>query len=165
MFKMFTSASMRATRLDIIEAGLRIQQRDFLVKRPSFGGRRNQNFQRLLSSWSGRFFWGQGIPSRPICNQAMVAGEGSAPPTSGCRPDVILFHHRAKRREKEECRMKKRKCGAARPNRTSYFFILPSSVKSGCRGWNRTSIRAFKGRCPTIRRPGRRKRQKQECRM
>ena len=24
----------------------------------------------------------------------------------------------------------------------------------GCRGWNRTSIRAFKGRCPTIRRPG-----------
>ena len=24
----------------------------------------------------------------------------------------------------------------------------------GCRGWNRTSIRAFKGRCPTIGRPG-----------
>src|SRR2546423_7709590 len=51
----------------------------------------------------------------------MVARKGSAPPTSGCRPDVILFHHRA---------------------------------KTGCRGWNRTSIRAFKGRCPTIRRPG-----------
>ena len=28
------------------------------------------------------------------------------------------------------------------------------SEKTGCRGWNRTSIRAFKGRCPTIRRPG-----------
>jgi hypothetical protein len=38
----------------------------------------------------------------------MVAREGSAPSISGCRPDVILFHHRAKRREKEECRMKKR---------------------------------------------------------
>ena len=25
----------------------------------------------------------------------VVAREGSAPPTSGCRPDVILFHHRA----------------------------------------------------------------------
>ena len=51
----------------------------------------------------------------------MVARKGSAPPTSGCRPDVILFHHRA---------------------------------EIGCRGWNRTSIRAFKGRCPTVRRPG-----------
>ena len=51
----------------------------------------------------------------------MVAREGSAPPTSGCRPDVMLFHHRA---------------------------------GIGCRGWNRTSIRAFKGRRPTIRRPG-----------
>src|SRR5262245_67891 len=50
----------------------------------------------------------------------MVARKGSAPPTSGCRPDVILFHHRA---------------------------------GIGCRGWNRTSIRAFRGRCPTIRRP------------
>jgi hypothetical protein len=27
----------------------------------------------------------------------MVAREGSAPPISGCRPDVILFHHRAKK--------------------------------------------------------------------
>ena len=26
----------------------------------------------------------------------VVAREGSAPPISGCRPDVILFHHRAK---------------------------------------------------------------------
>jgi hypothetical protein len=25
----------------------------------------------------------------------MVAREGSAPPISGCRPDVMLFHHRA----------------------------------------------------------------------
>ena len=27
----------------------------------------------------------------------VVAREGSAPPISGCRPDVILFHHRAER--------------------------------------------------------------------
>jgi hypothetical protein len=40
---------------------------------------------------------------------------------------MILFHHRA-----VEARL----------------------AKTGCRGWNRTSIRAFKGRCPTIRRPG-----------
>ena len=36
-------------------------------------------------------------------------------------------------------------------------FRIPDSafrVRRGCRGWNRTSIRAFKGRCPTIRRPG-----------
>ena len=30
----------------------------------------------------------------------------------------------------------------------------PLQIENGCRGWNRTSIRAFKGRCPTIRRPG-----------
>ena len=30
-----------------------------------------------------------------LCNEAMVAREGSAPSTSGCRPDVMLFHHRA----------------------------------------------------------------------
>src|SRR2546428_1811009 len=29
----------------------------------------------------------------------MVAREGSAPPISGCRPDVILFHHRAFRNQ------------------------------------------------------------------
>src|ERR1035438_5843510 len=51
----------------------------------------------------------------------MVAREGSAPPISGCRPDVILFHHRA---------------------------------QIGCRGWTRTTTLAFKGRCPAIRRPG-----------
>ena len=34
----------------------------------------------------------------------MVAREGSAPPISGCRPDVILFHHRAV--PNKECRMK-----------------------------------------------------------
>src|ERR1035437_9125177 len=27
----------------------------------------------------------------------VVAREGSAPPISGCRPDVILFHHRAEK--------------------------------------------------------------------
>ena len=30
----------------------------------------------------------------------------------------------------------------------------PLQIENGCRGWNRTSIRAFKGRCPTVRRPG-----------
>src|SRR5436309_4307775 len=37
---------------------------------------------------------------RQVCrlphSAAMVAREGSAPSISGCRPDVILFHHRAK---------------------------------------------------------------------
>src|SRR5882724_11978195 len=36
---------------------------------------------------------------RQVCrlphSAAMVAREGAAPPISGCRPDVILFHHRA----------------------------------------------------------------------
>ena len=40
---------------------------------------------------------------------------------------MILFHHRA---------------------------VEAQLANIGCRGWNRTSIRAFKGRCPTIRRPG-----------
>jgi hypothetical protein len=57
----------------------------------------------------------------------MVAREGIAPSTSLCRRDMILFHHRA-----VEARL----------------------AKTGCRGWNRTSIRAFKGRRPTVRRPG-----------
>ena len=30
-----------------------------------------------------------------LCNEAMVAREGSAPSISGCRPDVMLFHHQA----------------------------------------------------------------------
>src|ERR1041385_7345728 len=57
----------------------------------------------------------------------MVARKGSAPPTSGCRPDVILFHHR-----RVEARL----------------------AETGCRGWIRTTIVAFKGRCPTVRPPG-----------
>jgi hypothetical protein len=32
--------------------------------------------------------------------------------------------------------------------------MILKQFKIGCRGWNRTSICAFKGRCPTIRRPG-----------
>ena len=64
----------------------------------------------------------------PCSALEVVAREGSAPPTSGCRPDVILFHYRGR----VEARL----------------------AKAGCRGWNCTSIRAFKGRCPTIRRPG-----------
>src|SRR5690348_1187597 len=52
----------------------------------------------------------------------MVAREGSAPPIAGCRPAVMLFHHRA-----VEARL----------------------AKIGCRGWIRTNTAAFKGRCPT----------------
>src|SRR5204863_5188983 len=33
-------------------------------------------------------------------------------------------------------------------------ILFHHRAEIGCRGWNRTSIRAFKGRCPTIRRPG-----------
>ena len=52
----------------------------------------------------------------------VVAREGSAPPISGCRPDVMLFHHRA---------------------------VEVRRPKIGCRGWIRTNMAAFKGRCPT----------------
>ena len=52
----------------------------------------------------------------------LVAREGSAPSIPGCKPDVMLLHHRA--------------------------------VEIGCRGTTRTFILAFKGRCPTLRRPG-----------
>src|ERR1019366_1015143 len=30
-----------------------------------------------------------------VARQRLVAREGSAPPISGCRPDVMLFHQRA----------------------------------------------------------------------
>ncbi len=34
------------------------------------------------------------------------------------------------------------------------MILFHHRAEIGCRGWNRTCIRAFKGRCPTIRRPG-----------
>ena len=34
------------------------------------------------------------------------------------------------------------------------MILFHHRAEIGCRGWNCTSIRAFKGRCPTIRRPG-----------
>src|ERR1700741_1363463 len=40
---------------------------------------------------------------------------------------------------------------------TRYYFTTERclrTAKAGYRGWNCTSIRAFKGRCPTIGRPG-----------
>jgi len=56
----------------------------------------------------------------------VVARGGSAPPISGCRPNVILFHHRAE-------------------------TGLPSRSPQG-EGWlpgmERTTTPAFKGRCP-----------------
>jgi hypothetical protein len=51
----------------------------------------------------------------------MVGREGSAPSTSGCKPDMMLLHHRA---------------------------------ETGYRGWICTTTNAFKGRCPAIKRPG-----------
>jgi hypothetical protein len=32
---------------------------------------------------------------RLLAHAKLVAREGAAPSTSGCRPDVMLFHHRA----------------------------------------------------------------------
>src|SRR6266542_2862079 len=86
----------------------------------------------------------------------MVAREGSAPPTSGCRPDVILFHHRALQREWFIGLMD---CWILGDAARSVFRLWTLdfglwTAKSGCRGWIRTTIVAFKGRCPTVRRPG-----------
>ena len=77
----------------------------------------------------------------------MVAREGSAPSISGCRPDVILlgFPSLANQFPQETF--------ASRIAITT-GRIEARLARTGCRGWNRTSIRAFKGRCPTIRRPG-----------
>jgi hypothetical protein len=77
----------------------------------------------------------------------MVPREGSAPSTSGCRPDVMLLGFPS--------------LASQMPERNGHFATAITTgrvearpAKTGCRGWNRTSIRAFKGRCPTIRRPG-----------
>ncbi|TSD01288.1 MAG: hypothetical protein Athens071426_689 [Parcubacteria group bacterium Athens0714_26] len=41
---------------------------------------------------------------------------------------------------------------------SSFYYIGPEALmsvaKKGCRAWDRTKILAFKGRCPTVRRPG-----------
>ena len=50
-----------------------------------------------------------GLPGQGSNERRMVAREGSAPPTSGCRPDVILFHHQATRRERREKPMARRR--------------------------------------------------------
>ena len=107
----------------------------------------------------------------------MVAREGFAPSISGCRPDVMLFHHQAY--EIYDLRMTiyaqiggsslQENWPAIRSSESTYqpsfargygghpslrlASVLPRA-KDGCRGWNCTSIRAFKGRCPTVRRPG-----------
>jgi hypothetical protein len=86
--------------------------------------------------------------------RSVAASPGLAPSNSVCRTDVILFHHRALkkcRRQNEECR---RSLLRGRKPRLlhSAFIILP--WPTGCRGSIRTIIRAFKGRCPTVRRPG-----------
>src|SRR2546423_13344137 len=40
---------------------------------------------------------GAGARLRSPLSGKVVAREGSVPPISGCRPDVMLFHHRALR--------------------------------------------------------------------
>ena len=52
----------------------------------SFGFR-----DRRAANYTTRQMARQAVASR----RRLVAREGSAPPTSGCRPDMILFHHRA----------------------------------------------------------------------
>ncbi len=83
-------------------------------QRPAHSGLCNEARRRALRYGAAS----NGSPSRSS-ERRLVARKGSASPTSGCRPDVILFHHRA---------------GRAR------------LAKAGRWGWNRTSIRAFKGR-------------------
>jgi hypothetical protein len=47
-----------------------------------------------------RLFQVAGLPSRSptrsVGRRLKITREGSAPSTSGCKPDVMLFHHRAK---------------------------------------------------------------------
>ena len=48
---------------------------------------------------------GKQWPAEPkLAERRLVAREGSAPSISGCRPDVILFHHRALLVWNWECR-------------------------------------------------------------
>ena len=85
-----------------------------------------QGFRSLLKG-----VWPTASACRAVADRRrLVVREGSDFPISGCRPDVILFHHRA-----VEARL----------------------VKIGCRGWARTNMAAFKGRVLLIRRPGRKK--------
>ena len=102
----------------------------FCSRSSSFRDRRAPDYAtRQLRSRSGKYGAVNFGPTLRLPQSALrvVAREGTAPSTSGCKPDVMLFHHRAVE---------------ARP------------AKTGCRGWICTGIRAFKGRCPTIRRPG-----------
>ena len=65
---------------------------------------------------------------------------------------MILFHHRAF--WIYDLRMT---IYAPRFRSVCWLVNRKSEIEIGCRGWNRTRIRAFKGRRPTIRRPGRKK--------
>ena len=60
----------------------------------------------------------------------MVARAGNSPASPLCKRGILILNQRAVMARRAEL------------------------GEAGCRGWNRTSIRAFKGRCPTIRRPG-----------
>ena len=72
--------------------------------------------------------------------EKMVAREGVAPPTSLCKRDMILFHHRAFQMQSSELRVQ-----------SDLNRIL---TLIGYRGWTCTNTRAFKGRCPAIKRRG-----------
>lgn len=69
-----------------------------------------------------------GLPSRsPQRSEGrrLVTRGGVAPPTSVCRTDVILFHHRALPARNSECRTRNMTgCAAARPLRAGF---IPSS--------------------------------------
>jgi hypothetical protein len=71
-------------------------------------------------------------------NGKMVAREGAAPPISGCRPDVILLGFPSLARWVPEA-----------VTSASRIAITTERKGIGCRGWIRTNMAAFKGRCPT----------------
>ena len=60
---------------------------------------------------------------------------------------MILFHHQA-----VETRLDAVCSRSEIPSLNSQLKTI--NFRSGCRGWTRTTIVAFKGRCPTVRRPG-----------
>ena len=85
-----------------------------------------------------------------ICR--LAASPGVAPGFPESESGAMLLRHEAShlRFTNDDLRVPRRLV-ACLVNRKSNIV---NSEKVGCRGWNRTSIRAVKGRCPTVRRPG-----------
>ncbi len=78
----------------------------------------------------------------------LVAREGPAPPISGCRPDVMLFHHRAFRMRNSECGVRSAKRERRLLVRAPPFRTLHSPLRTGngCLAWIRTKIIGVKAR-------------------